>query len=778
MNIKLKNYQEKAVGELIATFKTLLGKEEQKKVCVFQAPTGSGKTLMTAKFIEEIIREVPEMDLCFVWISIGKGELHLQSKHSLERVFGGSPRVSLVEEEFNGGRERIVRNEVVVVNWEKLRSKERETGDWKNILMKDGEKLNFRDVLSKTREQRKVIMIIDESHIGATAERTNELRDEINADVVLEMSATPRITPDPRDLARGTAGYVFVEPKDVIDEGMIKKELIINEKIDEITDDEADSQEVVLQTAYKKRLELKKLFEKEKANINPLVLVQIPTADAGEDKIKAVRKFLADKGIAERKDGVGNGKLAIWLSEQKSETLDWVSEPDNEIEFLIFKQAIDTGWDCPRAHILVKFRESRSETFEIQTVGRILRMPEQKHYASEDLNRGYIYTNVQSIIVKKEEYNPNIIKHLKAVRKEVYKPIKLTSYYKSRADYGDITSSFTPVFEKTACDHFGLKGDHTIFAQNVTKVEKEGVILDLKKYQQNIIANAKIEGTTFDEIEGKIDSAARARLTIAGNDLQALFEQIIKERLSSFKNVKRSVPAVKTAIYTWFRKYLGSKAWPEEMILVQMVLAHNGNRKKFEEILASAIEAYKAVREKEILKRVEESEQFYDFEIVKESFFNQHTDERAEQEKYVYEPCYLSASRLNPEKNFEKFLAENSDKIVWWWKNGENKQDYFGIKYEYPEGVIHTFYPDYLVQLADGQLGIFEVKEIGDRDGLNYTKTKAEKLQEYIKAQKGKKLFGGIAIEKSDGWKINQKSVYDWSKCEKNDWNDWEKLKF
>ena len=670
MNINLKNYQEKAVGELIATFKTLLTKEEQKKVCVFQAPTGSGKTLMTAKFIEELIREVPETDLCFVWISIGKGELHLQSKHALERIFGGAPRVSLVEEEFGGGRERIIRNEVVVVNWEKLRSKDRATGDWKNVLMKDGEKLNFRDVLAKTREQRKVIMIIDESHIGATAERTNELRDEINADVILEMSATPKIKPDPRDLARGTASYVFVEPKDVIDEGMIKKELIINEKIDEITDNEADSQEVVLQTAYKKRLELKKLFEAEKSNINPLVLVQIPTAEAGEDKIKAVKKFLADKGITERKDGTGNGKLAIWLSEQKSEMLDWVAEPDNEIEFLIFKQAIDTGWDCPRAHILVKFRESHSETFEIQTVGRILRMPEQKHYASEELNRGYIYTNVQSIIVKKEEYNPNIIKHLKATRKEVYKPIKLTSYYKSRADYGDITSSFTPVFEKTACEEFGLKGDHTLFDQNVKKVEGEGVVLDIKKYQQEIIANAKIEGKTFDEIEGKIDSADRARLMIAGNDLQALFEQIIKNNLGSFKNIKRSVPAVKTAIYSWFRKYLGSKEWPEEMILVQMIFAHNGNRKKFEEILAGAIEKYKGVREKEILKRVEESEQFYDFEIEKESFFNQHTDERVDYEKYVYEPCYLSVARSTPEKNFEKFLAENDDKIVWWWKNG------------------------------------------------------------------------------------------------------------
>src|SRR3989338_8233918 len=134
MNINLRGYQQTAVDQLVNIGKTLLRKEGMKKVCVFQAPTGSGKTLMTAKFIEEIIKELSDTDLCFVWVSIGKGDLHLQSKRSLEEVFGGSPRVSLVEEEFTGGRERIVRNEVVVVNWEKLRSKDRETGDWKNVF--------------------------------------------------------------------------------------------------------------------------------------------------------------------------------------------------------------------------------------------------------------------------------------------------------------------------------------------------------------------------------------------------------------------------------------------------------------------------------------------------------------------------------------------------------------------------------------------------------------------------------------------------------------------
>ncbi|MGB7583049.1 MAG: DEAD/DEAH box helicase family protein [Sedimentisphaerales bacterium] len=774
MNINLKDYQQTAVDQLVDAVKALLSKDGTQKVCVFQAPTGSGKTLMTAKFIEEIIKELPDEDLCFVWVTIGKGNLHLQSKHALEKIYTGAPRVSLVEQEFTGGRERIVRNEIVVVNWEKLRTKDRASGDWKNILMKDGEKINFRDVLTRTREQRKVILIIDESHIGATAERTNELRDEIDADVILEMSATPKIEPNLMDFTRGTAKGVLVEPKAVIDAGIIKKELIINEKIDKIAKGESDSQEVVLESAYQKRLELKKLFGKQVSNINPLVLIQIPTAEAGKDKIEAVKAFLARKNITEQ-----NRKLAIWLAEQKSETLDWIAEPDNEIEFLIFKQAIDTGWDCPRAHILVKFRESHSETFEIQTVGRILRMPELKHYPEEALNTGYIYTNVQSIIVKKEEYNPNIIKHLRAARKECYRDIKLPSYYRSRVDYGDITSSFDPVFEQIACDYFGVTNTE-FFEQNKKVIEKKGVVLDLKKYQQEIIQDAKVEAESFDELEGLIDSEQKARLTIAGNDLQALFEQVIKNNLGSFRNIKRSVPKVKTTIYVWFQKYLGSKDWPEETMMVQKIFVHNGNRPVFERILSKAIEEYRPLREKEIEKRSEASEQFYDFDIPTEAFYNQHTDELVRVKKYVYDPCYLSIARTSPEVAFEQFLEDktNSKNIMWWWKNGESKNDYFGIKYEFPKGIIHTFYPDYLVQFADGRIGIFETKDQRDQDGSTFTKAKAERLQAYIKEhnKKGRILFGGIAIQVNRIWRINQNPVYDWDKCLHNDWSDWSDL--
>ena len=78
-------------------------------------------------------------------------------------------------------------------------------------------------------------------------------------------------------------------------------------------------------------------------------------------------------------------------------------------------------------------------------------MPEAKHYLNDNLNKGFVYTNVQSLEIKKETYNPNIIKSVLVKRKESYKPLKLRSYYRNRLDYGDITSKYYEVLEETFC---------------------------------------------------------------------------------------------------------------------------------------------------------------------------------------------------------------------------------------------------------------------------------------------------------------------------------------
>ena len=111
---RLKNYQESAIEELL-TYSNLYFKRDGKETIVFQAPTGSGKTFTIAKYMVELVNSI-ERDLCFLWISIGKGELHKQSMKSVKREIDETITCTLLENEFFGSRSTINQNEVVFIN--------------------------------------------------------------------------------------------------------------------------------------------------------------------------------------------------------------------------------------------------------------------------------------------------------------------------------------------------------------------------------------------------------------------------------------------------------------------------------------------------------------------------------------------------------------------------------------------------------------------------------------------------------------------------------------
>jgi type III restriction enzyme len=289
----------------------------------------------------------------------------------------------------------------------------------------------------------------------------------------------------------------------------------------------------------------------------------------------------------------------------------------------------------------VKFREVKSETFEIQTVGRILRMPEQKHYATEALNRGYIFTNIESIIVGKEDYNPNIIKHLKGKREENYQDLVLPSFFKSRADYGDITASFIPEFEKTVNKYLGIKSKDSPFEDNIKKLEKKGISLDIEEFKQPVVLNAAVSVHELDEQIGDILARDHINYSLADNDILSLYEACIKLNMGSFRNIKRSVPIIKSAIYIWFRNYLGSKNWQNATVQIQKIFCHETNYDFFSKVLASAIANYEAVKRAEVLERVASSEIVYDFDIPEEIYFNHITHEEVQMNKSLLKPCFL-----------------------------------------------------------------------------------------------------------------------------------------
>ena len=98
------------------------------------------------------------------------------------------------------------------------------------------------------------------------------------------------------------------------------------------------------------------------------------------------------------------------------------------VEVLLFKQAIALGWDCPRASVLLIYREMRNERFTVQTMGRILRMPEQKHYPNEALNFGYVYTNLNKDLITILPEEADYISENRANRNnDIYSAVALKS---------------------------------------------------------------------------------------------------------------------------------------------------------------------------------------------------------------------------------------------------------------------------------------------------------------------------------------------------------------
>ena len=281
------------------------------------------------------------------------------------------------------------------------------------------------------------------SHHTASSEKSKELIHDIGPRITIEVSATPQLNNANR--------IVEVELKDVKDEEMIKKEIIINPGFENYIIDKNKSDksanELVLESALKKRAELQKKLIAEGSSVNPLLLIQLPDAMSGisdkkDEIIALLKKF---------KYTTENGLLAIYLSDKDSKiNLVNIEKNECEVDVMIFKQAIAIGWDCPRAAILVLFRQWHEEniTFSIQTLGRIMRMPEQKHYKDQDLNVGYVLTSLQDINVA-EDLSRDYITTYTGYRIEKYKNLDLPSYHSKRfREETRLSSDFTPIFVK------------------------------------------------------------------------------------------------------------------------------------------------------------------------------------------------------------------------------------------------------------------------------------------------------------------------------------------
>lgn len=702
--MRLKIYQENAIEELLEKAKKLLAYSGEKKL-VFKSPTASGKTIMMAQFLKQLVedREIRQ-SLSFIWTA--PRQLHIQSREKLEKYFEESRALKCSSFEDLHDR-KIDENEILFFNWESINKAD-------NIYIRDNEQdFNLSSVLERTKEEgREIILVIDEAHHHATSEISQRLIRDIMPELTIEVSATPVIaSPDE---------MVNVPLEDVKVEGMIKKAVVLNEKFINLikkgkikSELSSGSEELVIDASLKKRKELLKAFQKEKVNINPLVLIQLP------DRIGRLEDTMKDRVIRILKDkysiSTENGKLAIWLSGEHINKEN-VEKNDSEVEVLIFKQAIALGWDCPRAQILSLFREWHSPIFSIQTVGRIMRMPEpdKGHYGNDIFNYGYVYTNLSDIEIKEDIARDYITVYM-SKREADYKPVDLLSCYSRRhREKTRLSLLFIEVFLKET-KGYGLK----------KKIDKKAKRLDIKVFNDWKAEN-------IDVLAGKTISGDKA-ITVSGFDLQRLFDYFIRQNLTPFYPEDRSVGRAKEAIYKFFELEFKMKRGEGEDEAIQITLS-NKNIQYFVNVIDKAKEKY----QKEVVKREPELVFVKDWNIPEFIRYNENYTE-VECKKSIMEP-FFSDERWKSEKAFIEFL-EKSENVEWWFKNGDRDRTFFAVLYD--NGEQKPFYVDFIVKLKNGRIGLFDTKA-----GITQkvAGAKIDGLNKYIKIEnkKSKKLLGGI----------------------------------
>ncbi len=752
----LKPFQEIAVSSLKNEFLSLWKEQKHNIHLVFKSPTGSGKTIMLAQFLRDIVSD-PRFegnDVAFVWFSFSE-ESYQQSKKKLFDYYGGASELNLID--LNDlSRERLRQNDVFFINWQKIKGRSKES----RKLRRDNEQgLTFDNFINETHDVgRKIVVIIDEEHIGADTDLALEVIDGlIKPKITIRVSATPKYIPTRAD----TAGYVEVSRDAVVKEGLIKEKIIFQteEDLEQKSLKKLDQDDMLLELAFNKRQELAKLYKDIDANVNPLVLIQLPNDDqatketSGTTKQQIVLDFLKRKGIK-------NDEIAVWLSQEK-ENLEDLEKHNSSVSFLLFKQAAATGWDCPRAGVLVMFREIKNPTFAIQTVGRILRMPFAIHFAHPELNIGYLYTNYKRNEVL-AEYAKNKTENRPAIngsyRKKNVKQIKLESVFMTRADYNDLGDSFQTTFKQVADKKLDVK--KMDLKPKVTNGLIVGVEID---DYDNFTKELFEEGGSYDE-------------EMSRHDLERLYNLICFKKIATQtdENKKfapeRSWGKLKTALNIYLMEKLKiSRAEAYKIVVHDLV----SSASELSPIIGDALLAYRPIREQEINKKAARLKRVEHIEMPREALFFTDLYEKLPVKKSAMEPFWIEKGMFGGvnEKAFIEFLESPKNKsVVWWHKNGDSGSEHFSISYYNPdENREKLFYPDWIIQTKD-RIYIVDTKA-GITAESNDTRYKAEALQAWLKSMKN--FDGGIVVQDGpNGWKINRKAKYSYDYSMKG----WDKL--
>lgn len=413
MKFTLKDYQFEAVNDALDNLKKARRywhSEADKTAFSLTAVTGAGKTVMAAAAFEALFHGDDEFDFdpdlgaVVMWFS-DDPSLNEQTRF---RLIESSDRINhsdmvVVENTFN--RPKFEAGKIYFLNTQKLSKTsllvrghdqdelEEKAGRLFPETRPDLRTYTIWDTIQNTIEDPKLTLylVLDEAHRGvgrANREKSTIVQRLINGfgavpgiPVVWGISATVERFNKAIETAfkRTKLPDVIVDPVKVQESGLIKDTILLD-----IPDEVGDFDTVLVRRAADKLRESTTLWseyakqQQDLGKVVPLMVLQVPnTPDSAEigralDTIYERYPELPSSSVAHvfgehTTQRFGNRDVP-YIEPQRVQDSTWV-------RVLIAKDAISTGWDCPRAEVMVSFRAANDRTHITQLLGRMVRSP-------------------------------------------------------------------------------------------------------------------------------------------------------------------------------------------------------------------------------------------------------------------------------------------------------------------------------------------------------------------------------------------------------------------
>lgn len=414
MKFTLKDYQEEAVNDVLINLKKAQKRWHQdgdRHAFSLTATTGAGKTVMAAAVFEALFFGNDDYDFepdpgaVIIWFS-DDPSLNEQSRFRLMEASDKLTISDLINVGNTFSRDKFEAGKIYFLNTQKLSKNSLlvRGGDADDLndaqqmrIMPDLRSHTIWDMIQNTIEDPELTLylVLDEAHRGMkegsrsssdgkptiVKQLINGKNGALGVPIVWGVSATvERFNEAIKGMEnRATLPNVVVDSKKVQESGLLKDTINLD-----VPDEEGDFSTVLLRRGTDKLRESSKAWEEYAKQqgiadtVLPLMVLQVPNSpdhneigkwlDTIFDRWPELPLDCIYNVFGEHKTETFGNRTAPYIAPERVQESNWV-------RILIAKDAISTGWDCPRAEVMVSFRAASDKTHITQLLGRMVRSP-------------------------------------------------------------------------------------------------------------------------------------------------------------------------------------------------------------------------------------------------------------------------------------------------------------------------------------------------------------------------------------------------------------------